>query len=195
MIGVIVMAQLASTLMGEGFQPIDRRGEVTVYRRPGQGALQLGAEGRIAAPVSTVRDALLDYGSHSRWVTNVAESRVLGKGDEWIDVYQRLKLPVVHDRDFTVHVVWGGTPEAPWLRFSTANERGPAPTHGTVRVSDNTGSWRLRSIDNGAATWAVYELTFDPAGSIPTWMGHGRAAKEIFTLFEHLSHEAQRRAR
>jgi hypothetical protein len=195
MIVMALVAQLASTLVGEGFQPIEKRGDVTVYRRSTQGPLQLGAEGRIAAPVSAVRSALVDYDSHTRWVKNVAESRVLARGPDSIEVYQRLKLPVVHDRDFTVHVAWGGEADAPWLRFSTANERGPAPTHGVVRVSVNSGSWRLRSIDNGAATWAVYELTFDPAGSIPSWIGRGRAANEVFTLFEHLGHEARSLAR
>jgi hypothetical protein len=195
MIGVMAVMQLASTLAGEGFQPLEKRSDVTVYRRPSARGITLGAEGRVAAPVAAVRAALMDYEAHPRWVANVAESRVLERGPDWIDVYQRLKLPVVHDRDFTVHVSWGGSESDPWLRFSTANDRGPPPVNGLVRVNINQGSWRLRSLDNGAATWAVYELAFDPAGSIPPWMGRGRAAAEVFNLFEHLGHEARRRAR
>jgi hypothetical protein len=194
MIAPLVFGIAAATLPGEGFQPIEKRGEITVYRSPHAAVLTLGAEGRIDAPPAVVRAALLDYPSQSGWVKNVAESRVVASGSDWLDVYQRLRLPVVNDRDFTVHVVWGGDRDAPWVRFQAANERGPGPRPGLVRVSVNRGSWRLRAIEGGRATWAIYELTFDPGGSIPSWLGRGRAAAEIFTLFEHLTREAKRRA-
>ncbi len=183
MSGLLVLGVLA-TLAQEGFQLLHEEKAVKVFTRPHPHAIELGAEGLIAAPPDVVRAVLLDYANHPRWVERLAESRVLRRDARSLDVYQRLALPIIDDRDFTLHVEWGDEGELKWLKFSTANQQGPAPRDGIVRVWLNEGSWRFTAVDGGKSTFAVYRFTLDLAGSLPSWLGRGRAGKDVAKLFE-----------
>src|SRR5262249_36106754 len=138
-----------------------------------------------------VMRVLLDYDNHTRWVRGLKESKVLGRGDDWVDVYQRLDLPILDDRDFTLHVTFGEKGATRWLRFATANEKGPPPKKGVIRVALHEGAWQLEPIDNGRSTHAVYQFHLDLAGSLPAWMGRGRAGRDMPTLFESIKKQLQ----
>jgi hypothetical protein len=179
-IGKIIMGfGLWASLAQDGFQPIRTEHGVKVYLRAQKHAIELGAEGFFDAPPEVVRRVLLDYGNHPRWLRTLAESRVLRRDASSLDVYQRLKLPIIDDRDYTLHVTWGDDADGKWLRFSTVN--GVAPQAHVIRVKLNEGSWRF--YDAGGRTWAVYRFKLDLGGSIPAWLGRGRAAKELAKLF------------
>ena len=183
---VLFAFALSHSLSSDGFYPIGEGQGVKVYRRDQGRGIELGGEGDIQAPPDRVRAVLLDYGNHPKWVKGLAESKVIDRSDSALDVYQRLDLPLLDDRDFTLHVTWGATDGADWLRFTTANDKGPPPKNGVVRVSTHEGSWWLEPIDGGRATHAVYRFHLDLAGSFPGWMGKGRAAKDVPTLFENI---------
>jgi hypothetical protein len=159
---------------------------VTVYRKEGAHVIELAAEGDIPASPTRVRQVLLDYSHHPKWVKSLAESRVLSTETNSMLVYQRLDLPLIHDRDFTLDVTWGEEGNVLWTRFACANDRGPAERHGVVRVRVHEGGWRLEPTDGGRATHARYVLHLDLAGSLPGWMSRGRAAKDVPSLFEAL---------
>lgn len=38
---------------------------------------------------------LLDYAGHLKWSKHLKQSRVLARGDGWLDVYQRLDVAVL----------------------------------------------------------------------------------------------------
>ena len=192
MVNGFVRFALASALLGQGFVALSERHGVKVFRRAVETGMELGAEGIIAAPPEAVRRTLLDYANHPRWVKSLAESRVLDRTDNSLHVYQRLGLPLIEDRDFTLRVTWGAEGQELWVRFQTANERGPAPRPGVVRVALHEGEWRLDPVDGGRATHAIYRFHLDLAGSLPSWLGKGRAAKDVTELFERLGAEAQR---
>jgi hypothetical protein len=59
-----------------------------------------------------------------------------------------------------------------------------------VRVATHEGSWRLDPIDGGRRTHATYELKLDLAGSLPSWLGRGRAGKDVPALFDAIRHQA-----
>jgi hypothetical protein len=188
----VVSLVIASTLAGaSGFYPIVEDRGVKVYRRDQQRGIELGAEGDIPAPPDVVLKILTDYASHPKWVHNLAESRVLARQDHGLDVYQRLDLPFIEDRDFTLHVTWGGEGGARWLRFNTANQRGPGPQHKVIRVNTHEGGWILEPTDGGRSTHAVYQFHLDLAGSFPSWMGKGRAGKDLPGLFENVRKQVQ----
>jgi hypothetical protein len=180
----LVFLVLIGTLESQGFYPIGEQHGVKVFRRDTGRGIELGAEGEIAAPPEVVLAALTDYGSHPKWVRGVRESQVLKRADHALEVYQRLDLPVLVDRDFTLKVTWGEEGTARWLRFSTANQDGPAPRPGVVRVSTNDGSWYLEPTRGGVATHAIYRFHLDLAGSLPSWLGKGHAGKELPNLFD-----------
>jgi hypothetical protein len=181
----LVALAMAQALSSDGFYPIGEAHGVQVYRRNADHGIELGAEGNFAAPPAQVLAVLLDYDSHPKWVKGLAESRVLDRSDGALDVYQRLNLPVISDRDFTLHVTWGGDGDGRWLRFGAVN-RGPAPRNGVVRVTTHTGEWHLEPIDGGRGTHAIYRFHLDLAGSFPSWMGKNRAGKDVEGLFEHI---------
>jgi hypothetical protein len=156
--------------------------------------IDLYAIGDIAAPPSVVRDVLLDYGNAPKVTDNVAESRVLEKNEREIIVYQRLKLPVISGRDFTLRATWGQRGTALTMQFAVDNSRGPGPRDGIVRLSTLQGTWVLEPIHGGAATHARYRIAIDLAGSVPQWMVSGGAAKNLPKLFDGIRRQAAARA-
>jgi hypothetical protein len=177
---------LAGTLQAEGFYPIEERQGIKVFRHDTDHGIELGAEGDFPASPERVLAVLLDYGNHTHWVKGLKESRILQRGDHWLEVYQRLDLPLIDDRDFTLHVSWGEHDGKKWLRFHAANERGPEAKKGVVRVPLHEGEWQLAPIDGGKATHAVYHFHLDLAGSFPSWMGRGKAGRDMPNLFENI---------
>ncbi len=169
-----------------GYTPIADVHGVKVYKRDSGKGIDLAGEGMIDAPPEQVRKVLLDYEAHPKWNKNLAESKVLHKDADALDVYQRLDLPVLSDRDYTLHVKWGHDGDTLWLRFAADNDRGPAPKKGVVRLSDDEGEWTLQPKDGGAHTWARYHFRMNLGGSVPGWMGKGSASKEVPTLFDHV---------
>ncbi len=191
MISSLATFAVAAALTTQGFYPIAEDRGVKVYRKDAKG-IELGAEGDIAAPPDKVLAVLTDYQNHTKWVKGLSESKVISREDHALDVYQRLDLPVLDDRDFTLHATWGSTDDGgKWLKFATANDKGPPPVSGVVRVHTHDGAWTLTPIDGGKATHAVYHFHLDLAGSLPGWMGKGRASKEVPNLFENIRRQVQ----
>ena len=186
---LLVAFLLAQNLASSGYVAIHDDKGVRVYKRAGTHSIDFAAEGDISAPPERVLKVLLDYGSHPKWVNHLAESRVLATSPFSELVYQRLSLPIIDDRDYTLLVTWGEDGPSRWMRFSTANDRGPAHRSGIVRVNLHEGGWRLEPIDGGRATHATYQFRLDLAGSLPGWMGRGRAGKDIPALFENIRNQ------
>ena len=177
----------SSSLVAEGFVLIAEEKGVKVYRREQRPGLELAAEGKLDATPERVRRLLIDYPSHHSWQQRLKESRVITRGTDCLDVYQRLQLPVIDDRDFTLHVTWGSDAKVFWLRFATAKGQGPPPVDGVVRVTEQEGGWRLEPADGGLATLAIYRFHMDLAGSLPSGAGHGQAADALPELFASIS--------
>jgi hypothetical protein len=179
----VLMATMAfmALLAGQGYEKVGERDGVTVYRRPAH-AIDLAAEGEIDAPPDVVRRVLIDYGSHPKWVHGLVISRVLAQEGQWLDVYQRLDLPMLDDRDFTLHVTWSDEGERRFIRFTTT-DRGPAPQKGVVRIATHEGSWELVPVDGGTHTRALYRFRMELGGSLPMWMARGRASHDVPALF------------
>ena len=105
-------------------------------------------------------------------------------------MYQRLDLPVLDDRDFTLHVTWGDDAGVAWMRFVVANERGPAPVPGRRARHAARGQLAPRAgLDGGEATHAVYRFYLDLGGSFPAWMGKGQATSDLPELFVNITKE------
>jgi hypothetical protein len=175
---------LTAGLPNEGYEHVAQKAGVDVYRRSGH-AIDLAAEGEINAPPDVVLKVLTDYGSHPKWVHGLSVSQVLDKTPSSLDVYQRLHLPMLDDRDYAMHVEWRGVGDAREIHFATRNDRCPGPPDkGVVRVPVHEGSWSLVGIDGGQRTHAVYRFRMELGGSLPMWMARGRASKDVPALFE-----------
>src|SRR5689334_5529015 len=105
-------------LSADGFVPVgDICSGLQIYRRGEATGIELGAEGPIAATPDRIARVLLDYAHHTNWVKGLAESRILRSLGDSLLVYQRLDLPIISDRDFTLRVRWGKEGQGRWIRF------------------------------------------------------------------------------
>jgi hypothetical protein len=189
----MALATLLLATGAPGYKHVGVDKGVHVYRQMQSPAIDLMAEGELDAPPNAVLAVLLDY-DHSRAVSDrVAESRVLASSDHELTVYQRLDLPVVADRDYTLRTRWGQKGNLRWTRFAVDNARGPQARRGVVRVSTLSGGWDLVPIRGGTATRAVYRVQIDMAGSIPKWMVSGGAAKDLPKLYEGVRKQLRKR--
>jgi len=175
---------LAVGLEQQGYEQIAQRDGVTVYKHRSASEIRLGAESRLPAPPDEVMAALLDYPGQVGRIKRLSESRVLAYRQGWLLVYQRLNLPVIDDRDFTLEVSWGRDREVRWIQYRVAPNGGPAARRGVVRVSLHEGSWQLRPVDGGRATLVRFMVRMDMGGWVPRWMVRGGSAKELPTLFQ-----------
>jgi hypothetical protein len=185
MLGVTALAATLLVATGApGYKHVGGKSGVEVFRQMDSPAIDLMAEGDFEGPPSAVLGVILDY-DHARDLSDrVRESKILQGGDHEVTTYQRLDLPIVSDRDYTLHIRYGKKGDGRWTRFAVDNGRGPAPRKGVVRVSTLSGSWDLLPIRGGTATHAIYKVQIDMAGSIPKWMVSGGAAKDLPKLFE-----------
>jgi len=178
----------ASALASEGFTLLGEEKGVRVHRREKRAGVEFAAEASLPAPPEQVRRALLDYASHQKWQEHLKENKILARSADSLLVYQRLDLPVIDDRDYTLQVTWGAEGPILWMRFAAANERGPKPVADVVRVTAHAGGWRLEP-DGGNGTRAVYRFHLDVGGSVPSWLGKGQAKDDIIEFVVRLKRE------
>ena len=180
------LTPLDQTLESQGFELINETRGVKVYKHRTAKVIRLAAEGVLPAPVADVREIVTDYRAQQGKVDRVSESRVLRQGPGWLVVYQRLNLPIISDRDYTLVVRWGQHRGAQWVTFDAASAQGPPPRDGIVRVTEHNGSWQLKAVEGGRATFVRFQTRVDFSGSVPRWMVRGGAAKELPNVFVNL---------
>src|SRR3954449_752995 len=115
-----VLLLLTVALSTQGYERIGEKSDVTVYKKSGH-AIDLAAEGTIDAAPEVVLRVLTDYASHPKWVHGLAVSKVIDQSADSIDVYQRLHLPMLDDRDFAMHVTWKKDGDGREIHFATVN--------------------------------------------------------------------------
>jgi Polyketide cyclase / dehydrase and lipid transport len=173
---------MSVALERKGFEQIAHRKGVKVFKHKYDNNIRLGADATINAPVAEVLKAVMNYEGQVGKIARLSESRVLRRGKGWLTVYQRLNLPVISDRDFTLKVRWGKRGDTTWVSYK-ALRRGPPERSGVVRVSYHEGSWQLRPIRGGQATRARFQVSIDMSGWLPSWLARSGSGKEVPELF------------
>ena len=166
-----------------GYELIAERAGVRAYKHTDGDMIRIGAEGRLAAPPDSVREALLDYRDQVGKIGRLSETEVLESGDNWLFVYQRLNLPVISDRDYNLYVHWGDDGGLTYIVHQAVESVGPGERDGVVRVVRHTGSWQLLPIEDGRATYARFQASIDLGGWLPMWLARAEAGKELPDLF------------
>jgi len=145
--------------------------------------IEVKAEGDFNAPPDKVIAAMTDYAKAPSWQKTLSESRIIDKQANSLDVYQKLKMPVISDRDYTLHVTWGDEAGGMFMKFTTS-DKGPPVPHGVVRMPEHEGTWHLTKTATGSH--ATYEVKMDLGGSVPMGMARKNVAKSIPDFFEGL---------
>ncbi len=188
------MIPISASLATEGYKKVGSERGVTVYRHKLSSIIELGADGAFKGSPQAIVSALLDYNRHAGAVGRVSESRILRRGKGWLLVYQRLELPVVSDRDFTLKVTWGEQGGVHWIRYRCVRVKGVPRRDGVVRLSHHQGSWQLRKAGGLAGrTQARFQVSSDISGSLPRWMARSGADDDIPGLFKAIQRLANRK--
>src|SRR3954453_12334882 len=77
---------------------------VLIQSRPrgNAGLREFRATGNIDAPPARIRAVLTDADAYPQFMPYVSQCRVLKRDRDSVNVFQRLVLPLLHDRDFTL---------------------------------------------------------------------------------------------
>lgn len=170
-------------LEARGFERLTRKGPVAVYQNRASPIIEIAAEGRLPFPPDAVAAALLDYERQVGTVARLSEIRLLRRGARSLQVYQRLNLPVIDDRDYALHVSWGRESEVVWITFRALPPNTVPRRRGVVRVTRHEGSWQLKPVAGGKATLVRFSTAMDMGGLIPRWLVRPGSLKELPRLF------------
>ncbi|HEY4220692.1 MAG TPA: hypothetical protein VGO62_05100 [Myxococcota bacterium] len=170
---LLLFAIVAPSGLGaaNGWVETGREGGVALYARPRAGTSNhesLGV-GAIDAPPWVVKNALDDVNGHMPYLL---ESRVIKRDAQGMVVYMRTSAPLVADRDYSIRLVDESFVRSDGsvvyvTRWRAANDEGPPPQQGVVRVAVTEGEWRLEPMANGTKTRAIYFVYAEPGGGIP----------------------------
>ena len=180
-----------------GWQRVEDKAGVTLYSRTRLGSAfkEFKGTGLIAAAPGTVEKVLQDVASYPVFMPYVIETRVISHDATNEIVYQRLNVPFVSNRDYTVRVEHGTTGGAVGTTiyrdtWQTANDEGPPERHGAVRVKINEGCWLLEPAGPDA-TQATYQIYTDSGGVIPAFLVNRGSQLVIPRLFEAIRKQAR----
>jgi hypothetical protein len=190
------IAAEASENNSDGWTLDSNGSNLTLYSRPHAGSAlkEFKAVGGIDAPTITVHRVLDDVDSYPSFMPYMAECRIIKRDGDNIFTYQRLAPRIVSQRDYTLRVEQKSWPSGPGLaylhRWQTANEVGPPPQKGVLRVSVSEGSWLLEP-DGPDKTRATYSIFSDTGGALPAFIANGAAALGIKKVFAAVRKQVQ----
>jgi len=157
---------------------------------------EIRATGIIDARPLIVRRVIDDTEEYPKFMPYVKEARILSRQGAVLIGYQRLSIPLIHDRDCTlrIHCETRRTQEGETSycnRWEAANELGPAEKPGVSRIRVNEGSWLLEPLNNGSQTRATYTVYSDSGGSLPAGLVNAANRTAVPRLFESVRKQAR----
>ncbi len=181
----VEMTPLGQSLEESGFEKIDERKGVKVYKDSDSDVIRVAAEGIFAGSPEEVFQVLTDYDVQKSAIERVVQSRVLSRDDSSLVVYQHLDLPFIDDRDFVLSVTWGRSKDARWIVYHAMDDAAVPVEDDIVRVKVHDGSWQITPAQQGSS-FVRFQNRIDLSGVFPMWMAKMGAGRELPRLFENL---------
>jgi hypothetical protein len=182
----------------DGWVEASKEGGLTIYnrQRAGSEVKELRSVGVIDAPPWVCMNVVSDEGRFKDFMPYTAESKVLVDGKDERVVYQRIDAPFVSDRDYTIRIRDVSSKKADGRVvykkvWSLANDKGPAPKDGVVRLAVVEGFWQFEELAGGEKTRATYYVFTDPGGSLPAFVINGANKQAIPGLYEAVGKQAK----
>lgn len=165
---------------GQGVAIFSRLREATPTR-------EFKAVGRFEATPAAVFAVIDRTEAYPDFMPYTSECRVLKREKDTVLAYQRLEVPLVSDRDFTLrshNATWSGPDGAIYrIRWALANAEGPAEKPGVLRVQVCDGGWLLEP-DGRGGTRATYSIFTDSGGKLPAFIANNGSRIAIRKVFE-----------
>ncbi len=171
---------------------------ISVYRRELADSEVEETMGRclIAAPPDVVFAAAMREDTYAALRRNTEVYRTIpGPSEDVWFVYQRVRHALVSPRDLTLRyeVERDAARGRYAIRWRTANEQGPPPRDGVIRIEDCSGELRVEPAGHGQAR-VEYRNHTDPRGRIPQWAVDLVSRREVPELLRALRDAAVRDA-
>lgn len=131
----------------------------------------LRATTTIHASPDQVLGWIRDVDTHTRWMANCEEARLLKRESDTVSyAYSRIGAPwPVSDRDSVVRSTLESKDGGHHVVFVDTDELGTPERSGVVRMARVRGEWDLRPNAAGG-TDVTYTIDSDPGGSLPGWL-------------------------
>ena len=100
---------------------------------------------------------------------------VLSERPDELVIYDQIRTPVVSDRDYTVVVRRFTAGARVWFQCTTANDRGPPPAPGFVRITVVEAGWFVEPDGHGGTRLGYFAYS-EPGGSVPAFLVRGAQA-------------------
>lgn len=121
--------------------------------------------------------------------------KMLRESDQELIIYDQIRTPVVSDRDYTIRVrrVYDSGRRRTQVRAETANELGPPPVHGYVRVPIIRAGWMIEPNEQGGTRLTHYAYS-EPGGLVAAFLARGAQADRSLADVLRMIHRLRRRA-
>ncbi len=156
-------------------------------------SLRVEVLGEVDAPITAVREALLDLEGFGRWFPNTEQWQVLERTPGGALVYGRLSLPwPVDDRDYVARYSWTDSEGSHFtLRAEAVVDGTPRADESVVRVEEMKTTWELTPLGTGTRIRYVYQGS--PGGFLPDWVARIGWEMQTGILMDALADELERR--
>ncbi len=101
---------------------------------------------------------------------------ILHASDDALVIYDQIRTPVVSDRDYTIVVTRRRVGARVEFECATANERGPGPQKGFVRIPVVRAGWTVEPDGRGGTRLGYFAFS-EPGGSVPAFLVRGAQAE------------------
>ena len=147
-------------------------------RRVDTGVIQIRGTVELPCSTRTVWDWITTPQSYLEIMPGTLASVHLEETEGRVIVYQRLDASPSSDRDYTLDVRFtvDDREDGEWFdrAWSVANELGPPPKKGVVRVEVNEGTWKLRPLGVDGCR-LLYDNYIELGGRLWTRLANGGA--------------------
>jgi len=150
---------------------------------PGTGRYEVRVSTYAPFPPPVIFETLWKHQEYTEFVPYLQHLTILTQSPNAKVMYERITMPFVAARDYTVKVTAAQDPARGRIQiaFVSAPEYGPPETPKYVRVTDIQGSWTLvPTLDGGTAV--TYVVASNPGGALPVWIVNVAQRKAVPTM-------------
>lgn len=173
MVPCCILVWAATAAHGDWQKVLTREGiEVSQQPVEGRKVPMFRAVGEVAADPERVLAVLQDIDSHTRWMPDLSESRVVREAENEVWVYRVQDAPwPVSDRDVVVRSRLKVLEPGKDLRidFDSVTVDEISPNRGIVRIPHLRGHYRIQALAPGRSR-VLYEVDVDLGGTLPDWL-------------------------
>ena len=174
---LLLLVQFGDVDARDGWTPYATRDGVTLERRKAEGSRFYEHRAVVDVAIDPARAA------NEIWqalrggdMDSLKHREILAATPDELVIYDQIRTPVVSDRDYTIVVRRRrGAGAKVSFECETANERGPAPQKGYVRIPLIRAGWTVDA-DGKGGTRLGYFAYSEPGGSVPAFLVRGAQA-------------------